>query len=100
MMTMKRSPNRKAIPLFEDARPGAAAQDDVRARLREFAQAVARRHRRSKAGTAEFLTALTGYHRTLTICSNVPVPGLDDALIAFSTAEYRAVRMAGRSAAA
>jgi hypothetical protein len=100
MKMTKRSPNCKGIPLFDEARPGAAAHDDVRARLREFAQSVARRHRRSKAGTAEFLTALAGYHRTLTICSPAPVPRLDDALIAFATAEYRAVRTAGRPAAA
>jgi hypothetical protein len=99
-MLMKRTADRKTIPLFDDRRPGAAAQDDVRVRLREFAQAVGRRHRRSKAGTPEFLAALSGYHRTLSICSDVAVPRLDDALIAYATAEYRAVRSAGRSAAA
>ena len=97
---MKRFSNRNAIPLFDDRRPGAAAQDDVRTRLRDFAHAVGRRHRRSKAGTAEFLTALEGYHRTLSICSDAPVPRLDDALTAFALTEYRAVRHAGRPAAA
>jgi beta-phosphoglucomutase-like phosphatase (HAD superfamily) len=96
-MLMKR--HTKSIPLFDETL-GAIAQDGVRARLREFAHAVASRHRRSKAGTEEFLAALRGYHRTLVICSSEPVPRLDDALIAFALAEYRAIRSAGRPAAA
>ena len=71
---MKRMTSRKAIPLFDDRALAGTADGELRARLREFAQAVARRHRRSKAGLAEFVPALRGYYRTLAICSDVALP--------------------------
>jgi hypothetical protein len=99
MTMMKRSPYRKPIPLF-DPLDLASGGDDVRRRIAEFAQAVGRRHRRSGAGVAEFLAALRGYHRTLAICSDASVPRLDDALVAYATRAYTAVRSPGRHAAA
>jgi hypothetical protein len=99
-MQMKRLPQRKPIPLFDD-RPDCSGDDEaLRARLREFAQAVALRHRRSPAGVAEFETALRGYHRTLSICTDRPVPLLSETLVDFARSEYLAIRNHGRSAAA
>ncbi|MBD5633232.1 MAG: hypothetical protein IAI49_02035, partial [Candidatus Eremiobacteraeota bacterium] len=90
-MSMKRSPYRKAIPLFEDRALAQGPHDDLRDRLREFARAVARRHRRSEAGVAEFQRALRGYYRTLSICEGGH-GRLDEALVTFATSEYLATR--------
>ena len=97
---MKRSSNRQAIPLFDDRSLEHAGEAELRARLRAFAQSVARRHRRSKAGPAEFATALRGYYRTLSICAERQLAPLDDELEAFATAAYLAVRSNGHSVAA
>ena len=96
---MKRATQRP-IPLFDDASPAAPAGDDARGRVRIFAEAVARRHRRSKAGVREFVAAFRGYYRTLSICAEERLPALDDELIGFATRAYLAVRSKGHSAAA
>jgi hypothetical protein len=97
-MQMKTRPNRQAIPLFDDR--SAAAEGEARTRLRSFAEAVARRHRRSKAGVPEFATALHGYYRTLAICAEANLPPLDDELTSFAIGAYLAVRSHGHPAAA
>jgi hypothetical protein len=97
-MQMKTTPNRQAIPLFDDR--AAAAEGEARTRLRSFAEAVARRHRRSKAGVPEFATALHGYYRTLAICAETNLPPLDDELTSFAIGAYLAVRSHRHSAAA
>jgi hypothetical protein len=97
-MQMKTTPNRHAIPLFDDR--AAAADGEARSRLRAFAEAVARRHRRSKAGVSEFATALRGYYHTLAICADTNLPPLDDELVSFAIGAYLAVRSTGHPAAA
>jgi hypothetical protein len=97
-MQMKTTSNRQAIPLFDDR--STAAEGEARTRLRSFAEAVARRHRRSKAGVPEFATALHGYYRTLAICAETNLPPLDDELTSFAIGAYLAVRSHGHPAAA
>ncbi len=95
---MKTTPNRQAIPLFEER--SAAADGDARARLQGFAEAVARRHRRSKAGVPEFAAALRGYYHTLAICGEGNLPPLDEELVSFAIGAYLAVRSNGHHVAA
>jgi hypothetical protein len=95
---MKTPPNRQPISLFDDR--SAAAEGEARTRLRCFAEAVARRHRRSKAGVPEFATALRGYYRTLALCAETNLPPLDDELTSFAIGAYLAVRSHGHPAAA
>jgi hypothetical protein len=95
---MKTIPNRHSIPLFDDR--SAAAESEARTRLRAFAEAVASRHRRSKAGVPEFAAALRGYYHTLAICAETNLPPLDDDLMGFAIGAYLAVRSKGHPAAA
>ena len=95
---MQRSPYRQPIPLFDERE--LAASDAFRARLREFAHAVALRHRRTSSGVNEFRTALRGYYRTLAICADPNVPPLDDEHVAYAVAEYSLKRGIARPTAA
>ncbi len=95
---MKR-PAPEPIPLFEDV-PSAERADEARLRLRTFAAAVGRRHRRSKAGVTEFVSALRGYHRTLGICAETQIPPLDENALRDAISVYVAVRANRHTAAA
>ncbi len=87
-----------SISLF-DTVPERPETLDIRARLGNFARAAGRRHRRTRAGTADFVAALRGYHGTLAAAAGVPIPKLDETLTAFATAEYALVRFNRRDAA-
>jgi hypothetical protein len=95
---MQRSPYRQPIPLFDER--ALTGSDDFRARLRDFAHAVARRHRRTSFGVNEFRTALRGYYRTLAICAEPNLPPLDDEHVAYATQEYATKRGLARPTAA
>lgn len=89
---------RRPISLF-DHPPAGPEPLDIRARIERFAHAAGRRHRRTSAGTADFVAALRGYHGTLAVTAGVPIPQLDEALTAFATAQYALVRFNRRVAA-
>ncbi len=97
-MKAHRSTAGRAASLFDHV-PHEPQTLDIRVRLGNFARAAGRRHRRSTAGTAEFVAALRGYHGTLAVAAGVPIPDLDEALTAFATAEYARVRFSRRVAA-